>query len=342
MKPAVQNVKTGPAPTDTAVLLAILGETPAVITETLWALAQNDTLPFPSVVSILTTQTNKMRFQSAVMDSGKWDELAALLASEPQSGQKLPLPEILVLPKPGGRDLDDIQSAEDVTQAGDFMLRWVRGYAEQPGVQILASLSGGRKTMAALFSTCMTLLGREKDRMLHVHVNPPFDRPMDPPFLFPAPNTRHKAADGKSHPSNAAHVNLFEVPFVRLNILYTKTWGHAPSGFKQLIGQVEAEQRTRSHTLCFNPDEQRLEVDNLHVVSLSPLEVEALKYLWSEMENFSQGWGGNDDHRTAAGRVKSKLRKLGWGEADIEEFIPNFRKQTLPNPWPPANLAFPA
>ncbi|NLC81659.1 MAG: hypothetical protein GX748_10790 [Lentisphaerae bacterium] len=49
--------------------------------------------------------------------------------------------------------------------------------------------------MSALMMSCMSLLGRTEDRLLHVLVNPPFDGPMNPPFLFAGTYDQQAMAD---------------------------------------------------------------------------------------------------------------------------------------------------
>jgi CRISPR-associated protein (TIGR02584 family) len=73
----------------------------------------------------------------------------------------------------GSADLQDIVTSEDSLSAADFIMRSLRKITEDPTTRVIASIAGGRKTMAAILASCMVLLGRSQDRLCHVLVNPP-------------------------------------------------------------------------------------------------------------------------------------------------------------------------
>ena len=65
------------------------------------------------------------------------------------------------------------------------MLDQFRMVVEKADATLIASIAGGRKTMGALLYGCMTLLGRETDRLTHVLVHEPFETGVSLNFIFP-------------------------------------------------------------------------------------------------------------------------------------------------------------
>lgn len=216
------------------VLLAVIGESPAVLTETAWALARSENpATVPARVIVVTTTAGAARVENE------------LLAASPQFGGRSPWQALreellgprveeplLVLEPPriitGGADragrarqLDDVRSPDDNAATADFILEQVRAITSNPDTRLIASIAGGRKTMGALLYAAMTLLGRETDRVTHVLVKSPFDLRLEPPFYFPARKaTDHKlrvAGDrDRIHSSREAVIELADVPFVPL------------------------------------------------------------------------------------------------------------------------------
>ena len=91
--------------------------------------------------------------------------------------------------------------------------------------------------MSALGALCMTLLGRERDRLCHVLVNPPFDNSLlSPPFYFPDPAVDSYAlADDGTHAPEEACIRLCEVPFVRTRYLFSSEQNRLPGTFSRLV-----------------------------------------------------------------------------------------------------------
>ena len=229
------------------VLFAVLGISPAILTETIWALA-HETEPFiPERVVALTTTTGRACIQRALFDSGGWDRLIRALEKKglPVKGRLRFGPagdHIRLFPRADGRgDLEDIVTAEESMTAADFILRALREYTENPDSRIVASLAGGRKTMGALLTSCMTLLGRTQDRLVHVLVNSPYDSPkLEPPFLFPEKGLKHRdPSSDKLVPSTSAGIELTEIPFVRMRGWYEREYRKAPASFMAMVRRFQ-------------------------------------------------------------------------------------------------------
>lgn len=211
--------------TEKVVLIACVGMSPAVLTETVWALAQENPPVVPDEVVVITTVRGKKDIREKLLDSGEWRRLRELLGYSDKL--RFGADSSIQILGDGVRDFDDVMTAGENEAAADFMLRTVRQYTEDPSCRIIASIAGGRKTMSALMLSCMSLLGRELDRVCHVLANDDFIRSR-PDFLFP------------ENPGEveAAAVQLADLPFVRVRGLYEKTMGEAPSSYSVLVARL--------------------------------------------------------------------------------------------------------
>ena len=273
---------------DECVLFAVLGMSPSVLTETVWALAGERDKRLPDRVVVLTTSEGRKKLARDLFDSGRgpggWERLRqALKARGLDSAGRLQFgpaaDHVRLFPAPSGAgDLADIATSADNLAAADFILRELRAFTENPATTVLASIAGGRKTMSALLMSCMSLLGREQDRVLHVLVNPPYDTPLDPPFLFPERNAEHRSRDGDRHRSGAARVDLIDVPFVRMRGWYEGAFKSAPPGYAALVAGIQRRAPTPRNypELLLDRTKGRLLVDRHEDARLSATEFAVL------------------------------------------------------------------
>jgi len=241
------------------ILLAVTGMSPAILTETIWALAHpaDGSEPvIPARVLAVTTVPGRAQlaqlFQPAAQLGGvtPWDALRQALG---ECGHELTgrlrfgltADDIRVItaadPATGqSHELADLRTPADNEAAADFLLETVRAVVENPDTQLVASLAGGRKTMGALLYACLTLVGRDTDRLTHVLVSEPFETLRE--FWFPgqpggpiaqAPD-RGPAAQNHHDPATA-RVQLADVPFVPLRNLFERDLGRKAGSFLRLI-----------------------------------------------------------------------------------------------------------
>ena len=221
------------------VLVAVVGMSPAVLTETVWALAQQDPSAIPDEVVAITTLDGRERIRQMLFgEDAVWDHLRDTLGNAAADKLHFGSNASMQVIGDGSQDYSDITSPRENEQCADFILRVLRQYTEDSGTQVVASIAGGRKTMSALMLSCMSLLGREQDRICHVLVNDPFDKPLDPPFFFPD-NLKHYYLDkdgargGESVSGDEAQVQLSDVPFVC--ITKWQNLKYAPRSYSGLV-----------------------------------------------------------------------------------------------------------
>lgn len=198
------------------ILLAALGLSPQVVTETLYALAVKSEPRFiPTEIHLLATREGAER--------------ARITLLHPQVGwfrrfceeygiQGIDFREdyIHVVRDAQGAWLEDLRTPADNELLADELVELMRGFTTDDSTAVHVSIAGGRKTMGFYAGYVLSLFGRPQDRLSHVLVSPPFES--NPDFYYPAPDSRI-IYDRERRPLDArnAEVTLAEIPFVRLH-----------------------------------------------------------------------------------------------------------------------------
>jgi CRISPR-associated protein (TIGR02584 family) len=290
------------------VLLAVTGMSPAVITETVWALAHpaaggGEEPVLPHRVVVLTTAVGRREVESQLFTPrpgfggvAVWDALRAALAAEGfdltgrlRFGTTPDDIRVFTTSDPGiGRtiELDDMRTPADNEAAASFILEQVRGFVEDPDKVVIASLAGGRKTKSALLYACFSLLGRDTDRLTHVLVSEPFDQLRE--FNFPAqPGGPLKHRDGTAHDPAGARIEIADVPFVPLRYLFPRELGRPAGGFMRLVESCRAGVRARvAEGLRLTVERSRPEIEiNGSRLRLAPREHLVILFLAERAKN---------------------------------------------------------
>lgn len=279
-----------PSPSSRSVLLATVGTSPAVLTETVWALAnppmEGTERVVPDEVVVLTTLRGKLAIEEQLLGTdGAWSRLVAALEREGiDVANKLAFGEASIRLLDHGKEyLEDIRTSEENESVADLFLREIRSFTEDPQTRLYASIAGGRKTMGALLLSCMSLLGRDGDHVLHILVNEPFDSRLDPPFYFPEPKAKHVFVDPatkkvKTLRSKDARLDLIDLPFVKMRGWYQDKFKELPPRYSALVRAAQSSGPAATPMrpmLRFDFEEGRLFADDTPV-RLSPVEFMAL------------------------------------------------------------------
>jgi CRISPR-associated protein (TIGR02584 family) len=288
--------RAGNAPPET-VLLAVTGMSPAILTETIWALAHEPEPVLPSRIIVVTTIEGRRKIQQQLFDplarfggQAPWEALRSKLESKNfnlrgllrfgATSDDLRVITAHDLSTGGSLELADIRTPRDNDAAADFLLEQIRAIVENPDTRLIASLAGGRKTMGALLYACMTLAGRETDRLTHVLVNEPFD--FLPEFYFPEqPGEALRTRDGIAIAAREARVDLADVPFVPLRNLFARELGRKAGTFSRLVQNCRENIRQHAaENLRLSVDSTRPEIDlNGKRLQLAPREHLILLFL---------------------------------------------------------------
>ena len=225
------------------ILVAGMGASPAVLTNAVWALAHQSEPVVPDEIVVFITKDGKSLLKKELVDGGIWADMLKCLARDGIDVEgKLMFGETSIrsIPDAKGNEIYDLRTGEDNLRAADFMLAQLRQYTEDSGVELHVSIAGGRKTMSALLLSCMTLLGREDDKVYHVLLPPEFEGGTEPVFFFPKKGVKHKSrVTGKTYQGAKVQSELFEVPFVRMRGWYQDKFNTIPPSYRTLISQVQ-------------------------------------------------------------------------------------------------------
>ncbi|MCX7753171.1 MAG: CRISPR-associated ring nuclease Csm6 [Blastocatellia bacterium] len=216
------------------IFVAVLGQTPQVVTETLYALMVERRIPI-SEVFVITTSVGAERARRDLLDPqhGQFFAFCREYNFDPRAIgfdedhiltiTRTPQPRAIRRSEGAQRksdqrpvvELDDIRTVQDNRSLAEQLLGIIRQLTEDPQTVVHGSIAGGRKTMSAYMLLAFTLYGREQDRLYHVLVPPPFEN--NPQFFFPPRRERLIGIGvGQVASTRDARIELAEIPFVRL------------------------------------------------------------------------------------------------------------------------------
>ena len=197
------------------ILVCLAGFSPAVVTETLYALAVlRGPKIVPERICILTTEDAYPAVVSALLGRGG---AIRRLASEyrlPERSLQCSPEDVVVLRSRGGKPLSDIRSSADSRDAGEAIAAVLADLQADPDAELHCSLAGGRKTMGALLALALQISARPGDRLYHVLVSEPFEKIQE--FFYPPRRPAIHEIDGKRVDLRNARIDLAEIPIVRM------------------------------------------------------------------------------------------------------------------------------
>lgn len=225
------------------VLVSAMGTSPAVLTNTVWGLAHQKPSIVPDEIVVFITKSGKELLIQRLFDDGVWNEMRSNLKREKiEIDGKLVFgaTSIRVIPDAEGNEIDDLRTGDDNLRAADFMLSQLRQYTEDSETELHVSIAGGRKTMSALLFSCMTLLGRECDKVYHVLLPQDLEQGAPPEFFYPEPGkTFVSKGTTKKLKAKEISTELFEVPFVRMRGWYQEKFNAIPPSYRALVARVQ-------------------------------------------------------------------------------------------------------
>ena len=198
-------------------LIAVIGNTPQVMTETFWALRQQD-VPIDEVF-VMTTTMGKATCQKRLLDEGRFEKMLVDCDIDPDT-VKFDADHVLVFKDAEGNHLDDIRTSEENRLARDQIFHWIEKWTRDDSddsddsVALHCSLAGGRKSMGYLLGAAIQFFGRPQDRLYHVLVTPP-EIEMNRDFFFPPIREAQIPTSDGQHISTAdVRIELADLPYV--------------------------------------------------------------------------------------------------------------------------------
>ena len=246
-------MKTNPNHFPRRILLATVGGTAQVITETLYAI-NKDGLPWPDEIRVITTLLGKEKVQKGLLIEGHLDRLCQELGRDRPVFDEA---QILIIPDANGQPVDDARSLADHEALGDFIMTQVRDITADEKTMLHASLAGGRKTMTFYLGYAMSLFGRSQDTLSHVLVSERFENLPD--FWYPSQlqgDLEKKSRTGELLvlKSADAQVTLAQIPFMRLH-------QDLPKAIREVGKTIKLTDLIQRMNMGNSPDSIRLRID---------------------------------------------------------------------------------
>ncbi|MDH2998914.1 CRISPR-associated protein [Pasteurellaceae bacterium LFhippo2] len=211
------------------ILLSVTGMSPAVVTETLYALVVEKNF-IPTEIQVITTIQGKDRLLATLL--GNETRKGALQEFIEDYGSQYGIESIHfdensihIIENSEGEKLPDIRTPQENEFAADNIVKLVGNLCQDDETQLHVSIAGGRKTMGFFMGYALSLYGREQDSMSHVLVSEGYEN--IPEFNYPKPYSyiikrKVRAVDGTENyeelDAKNGKVMLAEIPWVRLGL----------------------------------------------------------------------------------------------------------------------------
>ncbi len=201
-----------------AILLAVSGMTPQVITETLYALHQEQRRI--DAIHVITTRRGKEMINAHLLSpaDGQYRRYLNDYGIDPRT-IAFDFDQIHTVTDINGIEIDDIEGEEENERLLETCLDLTFRFTQDPDTAVLFSIAGGRKTMSACLMVAAQFYGRPQDRVYHVLVSPEYESNRD--FFYPPPESQAiELKDDRGTPyvkeTKYAAVTLVPIPFVSI------------------------------------------------------------------------------------------------------------------------------
>lgn len=204
-------------------LLVAMGQSPQVITETIFELNRPGYDLQPAAVHVVTTRVGRAYGRAQLLGEPQSDPARGtpiegvkarwpifcekVLGRSPENG-KAPVDLTFHVPEVGAEGLEDIQHQGDDTRFANLCYELVEHLTREDQLTLIGSIAGGRKTMSAHLMTAFTVYGRPDDRLTHVLLSDP-SLEGDPSFFYPE----------QGSPRYGQLLDLVDIRFPRLRAL---------------------------------------------------------------------------------------------------------------------------
>lgn len=283
---------------DKVVLISVVGMTPAVLTETIWALYQERPELLPDEVVVYTTEMGAKGLETIKEPVGEepaiWQQLSERV------GKPGMLLRSCIFKDRNDVPLKDIVSGADQQLVADQLLHEIRGFKSELGdsCRLVASIAGGRKSMSALMYAAMSLGGDAGDIITHVLADERASDCQD--FFFPEQEKQALCTRHGGQPFAAAEVRLelAEIPFVPLRALVGEAVSSARGSFATLVNR--ARQRVQEAAGAVIPkvvidcksDKLLVEINGEPIRWVEEQEQEQFALMCLLMYLYENGWSG--------------------------------------------------
>ncbi|MBB5015890.1 CRISPR-associated ring nuclease Csm6 [Rehaibacterium terrae] len=294
------------------------GNSPQIITETLYALAveAKSRPPFiPTEIRVLTTSrgAEQTRLSLLAPDRAMFHRLCAEYGL---TGIHFDADCIEIFRDASGQQLTDIITPQDNQIAADHITRRVAELTEDPDTAIHASIAGGRKTMGFYLGYALSLFGREQDRVSHVLVSEGFTEHRDF-FYKPRQPVTLRNSQGLEMCTTNAEIHLAEIPIVRLGSCAFAAMSERRLSFSEAVERAERTARGIELTIRIDRSaghQAGRAVATLGDENLTLKQSEVLVLHWLAMRRLSGQHNGDGGwiERNAFAFARNSVKNLGY------------------------------
>jgi CRISPR-associated protein (TIGR02584 family) len=241
------DLQSRPVAEQRTILVAVAGGSPAIVTETLWALTQQRGERVDEV-RVITTSKGEKAIRAALLDPAS-NKVTPGVSRFADCCSECGLPptsvsfSIHTLTGPKGLALADIRDDKENQTAADQICALIQDWTSESNTKIYCSAAGGRKTMSIYLTIAMMIYGRTDDRLFHVLVEPEeaehcreFFYPYRKPRTFTYIDNSGKR---KKFFTKNARIDLGEIPFVKLRILETPNIFGQYQNYSEIVSAVQ-------------------------------------------------------------------------------------------------------
>jgi CRISPR-associated protein (TIGR02584 family) len=236
------------------ILLCVIGLTPQIVTETLYALSKSEQPFYPDELHIITTAEGYKRLRLTLLGDtpGYLKKLLRDYQLPAISEQSI---HINQLSTADGLEMLDIRTDADNKRVADIITATIAKLTQEDDSQLHVSIAGGRKTMGYFAGYALSLYGRAQDQLSHVLVSAPFES--HPDFYYPTPYKQviYSWPDKLPLDTSEAIVTLAHIPFVRIRhelpealligqASFSETVARAQSVFAPIKLEINLSQKT--------------------------------------------------------------------------------------------------
>lgn len=250
------------------IFVFVVGTSPQVITETVYALGISKPSVFLDEIYVITTATGKKNVVDSIIKRNIIQELIKEYGFPPIN---FTVDNILVPKYRNGIEIDDICSYEDNEIMGDLITSFIREKTLDPKNRLHCSIAGGRKTMSFYLGSALQLFGRPWDKLNHVIVTSEFES--NPDFFYKPKKNRqlsYRTKEGRDIFLNTkdAKIMLAELPFIRLG----RKLPLRGNSFRELVGegQKEIDLLARQPEIAVSLSDRMVNIDG-NILYLSPM-----------------------------------------------------------------------
>ena len=280
------------------ILLAISGLTPQILTETLFALTIQQNIKIDEIY-IITTKRGKKVIEgkdksASTPNTSLQSEIKNLCTNYKIKKPKFSVNDNVIAAEEESLELYDVKTDQDNILFPNKTAELVRRLTHDPDTTIYASLSGGRKSMAAHLAIVLSLFARTKDKLFHVLTSEEFEFKN----FYPKNQKEAKA------------LIIAEIPFIKLRSLNSPI-------IKKAESYYEIVEKTQER-LQFLADDSKLIIDlkkreilfKERSINLSPIEIVIyLSFIENKISNRAGFINKEIQSIEYAGRIKTILEE---------------------------------